>query len=75
MTLARVHRILIVSAVILGLLYAARGVWAYRTTGNAWELALAALSAAAAVALLRYLRWFRAKAGGPGPSGRAAPQG
>jgi len=74
-TLARAHRILIVSAVVLGVLYAARGVWAFGTTGNPWELALAALSAAAAAALVRYLRWFRAQAGRPGPPGRAAPEG
>ena len=75
MTLARVHRILIASAVVLGVLYAARGVWAYGATGNAWELALAALSAAASAALVRYLRWFGAHAGRPEPPREATPDG
>lgn len=56
--LYRLHRFVIGSAVLLGIVFAAWCGLAWRAAGNPWLLALAILSLAASVALAAYLRWF-----------------
>ena len=59
MRLITVHRILITSGIAVCLLYAGREVLNYTTVHSTTPLIHAALSVAAAVALLLYLRSIR----------------
>ena len=56
--LYRLHRVVIGSAVLLGVVFAAYCALAWRAKRSPLMLALAILSLAASVALAAYLRWF-----------------
>lgn len=58
MNLYRVHRIVMTSAIALGVLFAVYSGVQYRSTGERLAAFLAALSAAASAGLSLYLRWF-----------------
>jgi membrane protein implicated in regulation of membrane protease activity len=68
--LYRLHRAVIGSAILLGLVFAAYTGLAWRATGSPLPLALAVLSLAASVALAAYLRWFVRSRATTAPSAR-----
>jgi len=68
--LYRLHRVVIGSAIVLGLVFAAYLSLSWRSTRSPLQLALAVLSVAASVALAAYLRWFVRSRATTAPSAR-----
>lgn len=68
--LYRLHRVVIGSAIALGLVFAAYTFLAWRSARSPLLLALAILSVAASVALAAYLRWFVRSRATTAPSAR-----